>query len=156
MEVPRPTEADLAGSLDSHLAGLGDRIMGQLLDSAVMLAVAIIGYVPRLFSFEIGERTLQGALVVIIAYFLLADGLAGGQSLGKRVVGTATVHRNTGQACTYGQSLVRNGFLWLLGPLDWVFILGRRRQRLGDVMANTVVVKHRLVPMSLFGEEGKS
>jgi len=151
-----PIEVDPAASLDSRLASLLDRLLGQVLDAAVMMGVAILGYLPRLFSLEVGENTLLGALVIIIAYFLLADGLAGGQSLGKRVVGTATVHADTGQPCSYWRSFVRNGLLWLLGPLDWIFIFGRRRQRLGDVVANTVVVKHQVEPLSLFGREGMS
>jgi uncharacterized RDD family membrane protein YckC len=121
-----------------------------------MMGVGILGYLPTLFSSQLGDNTLLGALAVIIMYFLLADGLAGGQSIGKRVVGTATIHKDTGQPCSYLRSLVRNGFLWLLGPLDWVFIFGRWRQRLGDMVANTVVVKRREEPLSLFGREGLS
>jgi hypothetical protein len=36
---------------------------------------------------------------------------------------------------------VRNISLLILTWIDWIFIFGERRQRLGDKLANTVVVK---------------
>jgi uncharacterized RDD family membrane protein YckC len=35
---------------------------------------------------------------------------------------------------------VRNILLSILGPIDWIFIFGERRQRLGDKAAGTIVV----------------
>ena len=42
--------------------------------------------------------------------------------------------------CCYGQSFVRNLLLAVLGPIDWIFIFGDRHQRLGDIVAGTVVI----------------
>jgi uncharacterized RDD family membrane protein YckC len=67
--------------------------------------------------------------------------MRGGQSFGKRAVGTAVVHAVSGAPCTAGQSFVRNLLLYLLGPIDWIFIFGERHQRLGDKLANTIVVE---------------
>ena len=39
-----------------------------------------------------------------------------------------------------GQSFVRNVIQALLGPIDWIFIFGERRQRLGDKAAGTIVI----------------
>jgi uncharacterized RDD family membrane protein YckC len=71
---------------------------------------------------------------------LLADGLRNGQSLGKRLAQTRVIQAATGKPCTYWQSLVRNLVLLFLGPIDWIFILGERRQRLGDMVVGTIVV----------------
>lgn len=50
------------------------------------------------------------------------------------------VSEKTGASCTFGQSLLRNILLMVLGPLDWIFIFGERRQRLGDKLAGTIVI----------------
>ena len=54
----------------------------------------------------------------------------------------AVVDQSTGAPCSYGGSLVRN-LVRMLGIVDWAFVLGERRQRLGDKAANTIVVKVR-------------
>ena len=56
------------------------------------------------------------------------------------MMNTAVVDGTNGRPCTFGQSFVRNFFLSLLGPIDWLFIFGRRRQRLGDRIAATIVI----------------
>jgi uncharacterized RDD family membrane protein YckC len=56
-------------------------------------------------------------------------------------MGTAVVDAATGRPCTFGKSFLRNFLLVVLGFIDWIFIFGRRRQRLGDMAANTLVVK---------------
>ncbi len=53
----------------------------------------------------------------------------------------AVVDARTGQPCTFGQSFVRNLLLSILGFIDWLFIFGRKRQRLGDMAAPTLVIK---------------
>ena len=73
-------------------------------------------------------------------YTLLSDGLEGGQSFGKRLVGIRVVSIETGAPCTFGQSFLRNLLLTILGPIDWIFIFGERRQRLGDKAAGTIVI----------------
>jgi uncharacterized RDD family membrane protein YckC len=78
--------------------------------------------------------------LIFAFYILFADGLPGGQSLGKRLLRTAVIQERTGQPCGWWRSFVRNFMLALLGPLDWVFVFGKRRQRLGDMAAGTIVV----------------
>jgi hypothetical protein len=51
------------------------------------------------------------------------------------------VHRHTRNPCSYTQSFVRNLLLSLLGIIDWLFIFPRPHQRLGDILANTNVVR---------------
>lgn len=81
------------------------------------------------------------ALLFGIGYVFLADALPGGQSFGKRMLGIAVVDPRTGYPCSAGQSFLRNLPLAVLGFLDWVFIFGERRQRLGDMVAGTLVVR---------------
>jgi uncharacterized RDD family membrane protein YckC len=62
----------------------------------------------------------------------IADGLVG---LDIRVVDA-----ESRRPCSFGQSFIRNVCLSALGPIDWLFIFGERRQRLGDRAAGTNVV----------------
>jgi uncharacterized RDD family membrane protein YckC len=123
------------------LATLGDRLIGELLDAAIVAIILILWVTPFALSGPIGPTVMPAGLVFGLAYVLFADGLPGGQSLGKRINNTAVIDAVTGEPCTFGQSLVRNSILTVLGVIDWVFIFGTKRQRLGDRAAHTIVVK---------------
>jgi uncharacterized RDD family membrane protein YckC len=125
----------------TNLASLSDRILGQILDSLVAIAAYVIAGVLSAFAPTLGVIALIIAVVYSVYYILLADGFAGGQSYGKRVVHTAVIDATSGAPCTFGKSFVRNFLLALLGPIDWIFIFGSKRQRLGDKAANTIVIK---------------
>ena len=132
------THATIAESVD--LASRMQRLAAQFVDGLVAGAPAVAAF---LFMFLL-PRT--GIVLILVAalfgalYTLLADGLEGGQSVGKRLVGIRVISMETGAPCTYGQSFVRNLLLMILGPIDWIFILGERHQRLGDKAAGTIVV----------------
>jgi uncharacterized RDD family membrane protein YckC len=62
-------------------------------------------------------------------YLLISDGLKGGQSLGKRIIGLKTVTLDTGAPCDFRKSLIRNSpfavlilFCFLVG---WIPYLGK-------------------------------
>lgn len=125
-----------------NLASLDQRLIGQILDSLVAIAVIVISAVPFVLGLDtIGDVSLVFGVIAAFFYILFADGFRGGQSYGKRVMKTAVVDASTGQPCTLGKSFVRNLLLSILGIIDWIFIFGKKRQRLGDKAAHTVVVK---------------
>ena len=123
------------------LASLSDRLFGQILDSLVALAAFAFAGVLYIVSPTLGGLGVILAILFAVFYILFADGLEGGQSYGKRIVHTACVDATTGAPCTFWQSFIRNLLLGLPGLIDWIFIFGRKRQRLGDKAANTIVVK---------------
>ena len=132
------TYATVAESVD--LASLPQRMAAQFLDG-------LVASVPPILAFLLTIRLNRGGIVLIVLaclfaflYTLFADGLEGGQSWGKRMVGIRVVSMQTGGPCSFGQSFVRNLLLMILGPIDWIFIFGDRRQRLGDKAAGTIVV----------------
>lgn len=131
-------ETSMAGSP----ASLGDRLVGQMLDSVV--AVVPLG---SIVLFDVSERVgpiaISAGLAFAVLYVLFADGLPNGQSYGKRLVKTAVRDAASKAPCSSWQSFVRNLPLVILGVIDWVFIFGRRRQRLGDKLAHTVVIYPR-------------
>jgi uncharacterized RDD family membrane protein YckC len=118
------------------LATFGERFAGHFLDSALICGgVALGSYIGA--SLGVGPAP---AMVMFLGYLLFSDGLGEGQSFGKKMVKIAVVDKATGRPCGYGRSFVRN-IVRMFGLFDWVFMLGERRQRLGDKAANTIVVR---------------
>jgi uncharacterized RDD family membrane protein YckC len=128
-------------ALQASLAPLIERLAAQIIDSLIAFAPVIAGIILAAFSETLGLITTLAGFVFAFFYLLFADGLPGGQSYGKRIMKTAVVDASSGQPCTFIKSLVRNLLLSLLGIIDWIFIFGKKRQRLGDMAANTIVIK---------------
>ena len=118
------------------------RLIGQFLDGFVSVAPMFGAYIVGVITgFEgITGILLLAAALWSVGYILFADGMRGGQSLGKRWMGMVVIDAKSGEPCSYGKSFLRNLTLVLLGPLDWIFIFGDSRRRLGDRLAGTVVV----------------
>jgi uncharacterized RDD family membrane protein YckC len=111
----------------------------------------ILGFIPLLGPFLLSP-------LFLLAYWLLRD--FNGASLGKMAMGTAVISKN-GQAATQGSRILRNvplaipNMLMLIPILGWIaavpvaFIvivaeiiaLLSTGERLGDKLANTMVVK---------------
>jgi len=132
------TDASVAESVD--LASLSQRLAGQFLDGLVAGAPVLVAFIVTVVLQRTGFVLLALACIFAFLYTLLADGLEGGQSYGKRMVGIRVVSMQTGAPCSFGQSFIRNLLLMILGPIDWIFIFGDRRQRLGDKAAGTIVI----------------
>jgi len=138
---------------------MGDRLIAAILDGIFLAAVyAVIGMAVAArgggitesgFSLE-GTPALIGIGLTLLAgflYFWVCEGLFGA-TLGKALVGIQ-VRGKSGGRCGLGPSLVRNLLrivdgigVYLVGLL--IAILSKLRQRLGDHVANTVVVERRL------------
>ena len=126
-----------------NLAGLGKRLVGQCLDGIVAMVLFVVPAVLMAISDTLRSNNIGLILLFPLLYILFADGFQDGQSYGKRIVKTAVVDATTGKPCSFGQSFVRNLLLFILSVIDWVFIFGQRRQRLGDKAANTIVVSRQ-------------
>jgi uncharacterized RDD family membrane protein YckC len=125
-------------------AGLLLRSVSKTIDLVIVLAV--IEALPR-------AGWLAGFL-----YILISDGLMGGQSIGKRLIGLRTVGEG-GEACSIRESILRNGTLgfglvlykipfvgWLLllaiVLFEFVVLVGSTEgRRLGDEIGRTSVVE---------------
>ena len=132
------------------LASRTHRFVAQILDGFTaflpfMLLGLVIVFVADPDSALAVILVLAGILFAI-SYHLFCDALPGGQSVGKEVMGIAVVDERTGRPCSVGQSFVRNLLLAVLGLLDWVFIFGGQRRRLGDIVAGTLVVQAAAEP----------
>ena len=124
------------------LAHPGKRYQGQFIDGLITLVLfALCMYLIKALSLQSVVTDII-VLLVPALYFVLSDALPGGQSLGKRLLGMYVVSKSTGKPCTVIQSVARNVLTPILGVIDAIMILGSSRQRLGDLMANTVVLKN--------------
>ena len=123
------------------LAHPGKRYQGQFIDG--LIAIVLFFTVNYLLSFIDVDASFAGGLKLLVpaCYFVFSDALPGGQSLGKKPFGIRVISKTTGEPCKIWQSFMRNAFSPIVGILDAALILGKERQRLGDRLANTVVVK---------------
>ncbi len=142
-------------------AGLIQRIGAVLIDMLILVVAAIVLSIPfgilvALSWAGFGSAGLVAAwlwgpfalvtLLLGLAYFTYFEGTTG-QTIGKRVVGIRVVVFGSGRPPDLGKAAVRN----LLRIVDWLpafyfigFVLAlltARKQRLGDVVADTVVVR---------------
>lgn len=135
----------------TNYQGIGPRFVAQVVDAVVLLILFfLVGFVMSgSFTFEYqGEAAYPFiAVYVLVAflYYILLEGLTGA-TLGKKLVKIKVVREN-GSPCGLGPALVRN-ILRIVDELPFLYIIGmilisrsNRKQRLGDRLAKTVVVK---------------
>jgi uncharacterized RDD family membrane protein YckC len=132
---------------DPNLASLGDRFIAHFIDYIIFvlgLVLALTIIVMAANSYTLGGQIIGviGRLSIfpVIFYRLCADGLEGGQSYGKRLMKICVIDATSGKPCTFLKSLLRQIPSLLLGIIDIAFIFSQSRQRLGDTIANTIVV----------------
>jgi uncharacterized membrane protein SpoIIM required for sporulation/uncharacterized RDD family membrane protein YckC len=146
------------------IAGLGSRVYAALIDlvlcftlfigSAIVIAMtspsddAIGSPMSTAWAFAI-TAFLQ--FLIVWGYYLLAEGLFDGQTIGKRLLGIRAV-RDGGYSVGFSASAVRN--LMRLVDLQPVFTyavgitsiaLTKSGKRLGDIVAGTLVVRETMV-----------
>jgi uncharacterized RDD family membrane protein YckC len=136
--------------LEYELGSLGDRIIGRLLDNLVLLAYIIV--LISIIGFGNFGRFVQNnvwlvliLLIPLIFYYLLSEMFLNGQSLGKKVMGIKVMSLS-GDRPSFRQYLIR----WLFRIIDFSFFglvalivvaVSEKKQRLGDLVAGTVLVK---------------
>jgi uncharacterized RDD family membrane protein YckC len=153
-------------TLDVPLAGVGSRFVAQFVDQviqwSVLLALFIGLTVPAALLFpEDDAAGAEGILALGIAVFLLAvfvvqfgyhvafETWGAGRTPGKRWAGLRVV-KEDGAPVDFTSSAVRN-LLRLVDGLPFAYLVGivavlasAKNQRLGDMTANTIVVRERI------------
>ena len=123
------------------LAPLSGRFWGQLLDSLVYAAIVAIPFgVWTRIGLEGTNIVLWVAASIALLYLLFQDAL-NGRSLGKRLMKTRVIDSKSGLPCNLWQSFLRNLSLPIFSVIDCIFILGEKKQRLGDKLSKTLVVR---------------
>lgn len=155
-------------SIDVTLAGLGSRFGAAALDVAiqgvlllvVILALSLAGSTVSddLGVFLMGLGTFVIATVVI-GYYIIFEALNGGRTPGKAAFGLRVASVD-GSALSLPAVLLRT----LMRLVDFLpaaygvgaiaIVVTQRNQRLGDLVANTVVIRDRLARTAARPQEG--
>ncbi len=145
-----------------RLAGVGARIMAKLLDIAIIIVtligittiIALIGAMSGYYGE--GIFTALGLILMFafpLLYCILFEGLWNGQTVGKKALGLR-VRTIDGTPIRFGAAVGRNlmlmaDFLPVLGFAGIVAIFTNPRgQRIGDLLAGTIVVYERSRPVT--------
>ncbi|MCX8905731.1 RDD family protein [Vibrio parahaemolyticus] len=128
--------------LNKPLASPGRRYCGQFLDLIIswLLLLLLMFLLNEMGSSR--EQTDFISISVSAIYLIFSDALPRGQSVGKLMLGMSVIDKESGEYCSLWQSFIRNILNPLIGLIDAIFILSRKRQRIGDLAANTIVVKN--------------
>lgn len=140
--------------LEYRLAGVGSRALAHLLDALIVVAAMIVLSIGILAVLARFDSAIASGLVMFltfilpILYFVLCEGLGNGQTIGKRTMGVR-VRMADGTPVGLEAAILRN----LLRPADLLpgpylvglasMFLSSRAQRLGDLVAGTIVVTER-------------
>lgn len=141
-----------------ELGGLGARAFAWLVDALLILLLWLLGLLLYSFWGSLLDRwealTALGQFLLVIAFLLSGWGwdvawelLGGGRTPGKRAMGLRVVGAD-GAPVGLAESLARNLLRVVELPLAYApailaVALGPRRQRLGDLVAGTLVVRER-------------
>lgn len=158
-------------SIEMPIAGIGSRFIALLVDylvwTAAFIALFVLGAIilPALHAFGgVSANWALGILFLIIflfqwGYFALFEAFWNGHTPGKRVMKIHVIHKS-GRAISFVESLGRN----LVRFIDYLpgfyavgviaMFLNRQNQRLGDMVAGTLVVRDREIESPHWGELG--
>ena len=153
-------------ALSLPVAGLGARALAYLLDLLLIFLAWIIGLVAYSASgdlvTEVKALSLVGQLLAVLGVLAAGWGwdvawevLWRGQTPGKRALGLRVVGTD-GSPVGPAESVVRNALRAVELPLGYapgvlLVALSPRRQRLGDLVAGTLVVQERRYDLSRYG-----
>ena len=147
------------------IAGVGSRALAALIDSLICIATIILimigvaisstrraaGATPGVFDAWAAAIFVLSIFCVIWGYYVLFEGLADGQTPGKRLLRLRVV-RDGGYSVTFGASAVRNLVRLVdIQPIPSYFVgivtimVSKSGKRLGDIVAGTIVVREALV-----------
>jgi uncharacterized RDD family membrane protein YckC len=158
-------------SIEMPLAGIGSRFIAILIDSlifgaaTVLLIFLAVFLIPRSEVLQnISPNWAVGILVLLNfilhwGYFTLFEALNNGRTPGKSVAGIRVIHRS-GRAASFVEALARNlvrvidGLPTCYGVGLLSIFLSRQNQRLGDMVAGTLVVRNRSIDTPHWGELG--
>ena len=91
-----------------------------------------------------GVAYLCSSALWIFGLFFM-DGFRKGQGIGKKLLSLQVLRLKDGKPCTFKDAFARR-LAGIFQPFDFLWSLGKKQQRLGDKLAETVVVKYEPEP----------
>jgi len=153
LEQPRMVTPE-AVALEFTTANVGSRILAFVIDAAIVGVVSFLGVLPlALTDATLPEWLVASILVIVIpgwyfGYFTVSETLWRGRTVGKAALGLRVVTKEGGPV-RFRHAAVRT----LLGLVDFgigsgffailFILLTRDNQRLGDLVAGTLVLRER-------------
>lgn len=136
--------------LELELASVGDRILAYLVDLTIIityvLSIIIINSIFGLALFDNAPWLVILFFLPAVFYYLISEISLNGQTIGKKSRNIRVVSMD-GNPATFGQYMIR----WLFRLVDITLTngmcailcvaLNKNHQRLGDIIAGTVVIK---------------
>lgn len=155
---------------DFVLAGLYSRFLAWLVDRLLIIAAALVVSIALTFSGAVVGLGGFSAALAAVLYFLFDWGYGialetawSGQTVGKRVMGLRVI-QESGVRIGFYHAALRNlarafdsfPALYLVGGT--VALFSRSHQRLGDLLAGTVVIRERRlkIPSSIAQPDGET
>lgn len=123
---------------------VGASIIALLIDEVILAFVALVIFLTA-GSLRSPTVFYGGLVVLFFGYHIVFEGIRG-QTIGKILMGVVVGANN--EPCTFGEAIIRNllrtidalGF-YIVGLL--VMLVTSHRQRVGDLVAGTSVVRSR-------------
>ena len=125
------------------LASRKARLYAFIIDLALIGVVSfLLGALLRFpyFLFE----PLNNLFFILGLLFI--DGFQKGRGIGKQLLSVQVLRLKDGEPCTYKDSFIRRLAGLILQPFDLLWLMGEKQQRIGDKLAETVVVKYEPQP----------
>ena len=108
-------------------------------DALPLLQMLIIGLFGPWMNYAF-DTLLWGGTAIGAALLFFIDGFSDGQGPGKKLLSLQVLRLKNGKPCTFKDSFIRR-LTSIFQPLDSFWTFGKQRQRMGDKLAETVVVK---------------
>ena len=116
-------------------------------DAFPLVQMSIIGLFGPWLNYGL-DTLLWGGTAIGAAILFFMDGFGDGQGAGKKLLSLQVLRLKNGKPCSFKDSFVRR-LTSIFQPLDSFWTFGKQRQRMGDKLAETVVVKLDPVPEAL-------
>ena len=108
-------------------------------DTLPLIQMGIIGLFGPWMNYSFDTLVLGGTAIGTALLFFM-DGFNNGQGPGKKLLSLQVLRLKDGKPCTVKDSFIRR-LTSIFQPLDSFWTFGKQRQRMGDKLAETVVVK---------------
>ncbi len=148
--------------LEYQLADLGSRAAALAVDLVIIVAALLLVALVLRYTGGFGQAVLYiVGFFAMWGYFLFFESVWDGRTPGKRALGLRVLH-DGGEPLSFQGSVLRNlirivdlqpGFAGMAGAAS--ILLNRRAQRLGDLVAGTIVVRDT-GGGELFGDEPRT
>ena len=116
-------------------------------DAFPLVQISIIALFGPWLNYGL-DTLLWGGTAIGAAILFFMDGFGDGQGPGKKLLSLQVLRLKNGKPCSFKDSFVRR-LAGIFQPLDFFWALGEKKQRMGDKLAETVVVKLDAVPEAL-------